>query len=289
MRIRPLLLPGRTSVSLSLILILALAALGVATARAESTGFGPRISVPIELPKPAFSPARNLIDQTRDEAMTKSRGCIECHRNSEDMHASPNVVLGCTDCHGGNPAPGLTMRKAHVEPRNPTFWQSSANPADSSVLLNHESPEFIQFVNPGDLRVADKACGLCHKQSVEHVGNSMMRHGAMLWGAALYNNGAAPDKNYRYGQAYGADGVPLRLTNTHPVTVEDTRYHGILPFLDPLPRFAIAQPSNVLRIFERGGERQLQLGLPIPTEPPGRPLRRLSERGFGTLNRIDPV
>ena len=28
------------------------------------------------------------------------------------------VVLGCTDCHGGNPTPGLSMRKAHVEPRS---------------------------------------------------------------------------------------------------------------------------------------------------------------------------
>ena len=129
------------------------------------------------------------------------------------MHTSPNVILGCTDCHGGNPTPGLTERKAHVAPRNPIFWESSANPNDSSVLLNHESAEFIQFVNPGDLRVAEKTCGLCHKESVEHVWNSMMNHGAMLWGAALYNNGGAPFKDYRYGQAYGLDGAPLRLTN----------------------------------------------------------------------------
>ena len=27
----------------------------------------------------------------------------------------------------------------------------------------------------------------------------------MLWGAALYNNGAFPLKNYRFGQAYGAE------------------------------------------------------------------------------------
>jgi hypothetical protein len=33
----------------------------------------------------------------------------------------------------------------------------------------------------------------------------------------------------------------------------------------------------------------LSLGLPNVNEPPGRPLRRLSERGLGTLNRTDPV
>src|SRR5580765_1554030 len=160
------------------------------------------------------------------------------------MNTSPNVILGCTDCHGGTSASVLTQRKAHVAPRNLVFWESSANPNDSTVLLNHESPEFIQFVNPGDLRVAEKACGLCHGEIIKNVGHSMMRHGAMLWGAALYNNGSYPAKNYRFGQAYGRDGVPLRLDSPVPVTPEMTQLHGILPFIEPLPRFAESQPGN---------------------------------------------
>jgi hypothetical protein len=255
----------------------------------DAKGFGPPISVPRDLPKPGFTKPRNWIDQTLAEASAKSRGCIECHGGIEEMHKSPNVILGCTDCHGGNPTPGLTQRKAHVQPRNPIFWESSANPNDSNVLLNHESAEFVQFVNPSDLRVAQRACGLCHQEIAQHVQSSMMNHGAMLWGAALYNNGGFPLKNYRFGQAYGADGIPLRLVNPEPVTPEDTRKHGILPFLDPLPRFAVSQPGNILRIFEKGGEKPLQLGVPTLGEPPGRPLRRLSERGLGTLNRTDPV
>ncbi len=261
-------------------------------ATADDAGFGPRISVPHDLSQSAEPPkARNLIDQTHAEAHAKSAGCLECHSGIDEhtMHASPNVVLGCTDCHGGNPTPGLTQRKAHVAPRNPIFWQSSANPSDSSVLLNHESPEFIQFVNPGDLRVAEKACGVCHQESVDHVWHSMMNHGALLWGAALYNNGCVPFKNYRYGQAYDADGTPLRLTNPEALTNDETRLHGVLPWLEPLPRFPLGQPGNILRIFEKGGEAQIPLGIPNPNEEPGRPARRLSERGLGTLNRIDPV
>lgn len=268
------------------VLAVALAATGLV----EAGPYGPRTSVPnLPVERPELSKPRNLIDQTRDEAMRKSRGCLECHAGIEDMHASPHVVLGCVDCHGGDPTPGLTMRQAHVAPSNPVFWQSSANPADSSVLLNHESPEFIRFVNPGDLRVAEQACGQCHQPIINNVWHSMMNHGAMLWGAAAYNNGAAPLKNYRFGQVYGPYGVPLKLVSPIEVTPEMERKHGILPFIIPLPRFHVGHPGNIFRIFEKGGTRLLELGVPDPLEPPGRPLRRLSERGLGTLNRIDPV
>ena len=257
----------------------------------QSDGSGPKISVP-KNPPPAGAPTLpppDWIDQSQAAADKKSRGCLECHAGVEPMHASKNVVLGCTDCHGGNPTPGLMERQAHVAPRNPVFWQSSANPNDSSVLLNHESLAFIRFVNPGDLRVAETTCGPCHGQIVQDVSHSMMRHGAMLWGAALYNNGEYPEKNYRFGQAYGPDGEPLRLDSPVPVTPEMTREHGILPFLDPLPRFDISQPGNILRIFERGQEKPLALGNPDPFEEPGKPAHRLSERGLGTLSRTDPV
>jgi hypothetical protein len=265
--------------------------LALGAARAEEEPFGPPISVPHDLPAPGEDKPHNWIDQTRAEAHLKSAGCLECHKGVDEhsMHASPNVILGCTDCHGGNPTPGLTERKAHVAPRNPIFWESSANPNESSVLLNHESAEFIQFVNPGDLRVAEKACGLCHKESVDHVWHSMMNHGAMLWGAALYNNGGSPYKNYQYGQAYGLDGVPLRLVNPYVPTPEETLKHGVLPYLDPLPHFEVSQPGNILRIFEKGGEKQLTLGIPTVDEMPGKPDHRLSERGLGTLIRTDPV
>ena len=206
--------PRSVLCSLALVTWTFLVSLSFALGASPPTGSGPEISVPLDSPSaPARPlPKSNWIDQSPEEALLKSRGCLECHAGTDThtMHRSRNVVLGCTDCHGGNPGAGLTMRKAHVPPVHPEFWQSSANPNDSTVLLNHESPEFIQFVNPGDLRVAGKACGLCHAKEVKDVGHSMMRHGAMLWGAALYNNGATPQKNPRYGQAYAPDGTALR-------------------------------------------------------------------------------
>jgi len=38
-----------------------------------------------------------------------------------------------------------------------------------------------------------------------------MAHGAMLWGAALYNNGAVPNKHARYGESYSPFGLPQRM------------------------------------------------------------------------------
>src|SRR5216684_6739419 len=69
-------------------------------------GYGPPISVPVERSTTtrAHLPPRNWIDQTQAEADTKSIGCLQCHQGVEPMHkAEQNVVLGCTDCHGGNP------------------------------------------------------------------------------------------------------------------------------------------------------------------------------------------
>ena len=61
----------------------------------------------------------------------------------------------------------------------------------------------------------------------------MMTHGAMLWGAALYNNGSYPLKNPQFGESYGPDGTPQRLQTWPPPTLEETRTKGVLPYLDP--------------------------------------------------------
>src|SRR5256885_16294827 len=90
-----------------------------------------------------------------------SAGCESCHKNIEPMHASRAVRLSCTDCHGGN-AEATTKEAAHIKPKHPELWPTSANPQRSYAKINDESAEFIKFVNPGDLRVAQETCGECH-------------------------------------------------------------------------------------------------------------------------------
>src|ERR1700757_1119630 len=70
--------------------------------------------------------------QSAQQAAQKRGGCTSCHTATDHgtMHVNPGVVLGCTDCHGGNAAVTLaqglkpgdkeyrqTLDQAHVQPR----------------------------------------------------------------------------------------------------------------------------------------------------------------------------
>jgi len=242
--------------------------------------------------------------ETPAEAETQSTGCVSCHTKTDEatMHPSGTVTLGCATCHGGDPKVSLAAgvpaesneyqsakKKAHPQPRVPDLWTSSANPERAYTEWLRESQDYIQFVNPGDLRVVDRTCGSCHAAEVRNVRTSMMTTGALLWQAALYNNGGTPYKNARYGESYAPDGTPQRLVAFPPPTPEETRTKGWLPFLQPLPRWEVTQPGNVLRAFERGGTKRGEIGNPTKLEEPGRPDIKLSDRGFGTGLRTDPV
>jgi hypothetical protein len=241
-----------------------------------------------------------------DEAHQKSAGCVSCHNpmDSATMHNTGTVRLGCTDCHGGNAEIGLpagvarasaeyaeVKKQAHPRPRFAENARSSANPMRAYTQWLKEDAEYIKFINPGDLRVAEQTCGGsgCHSAEVQRVRTSMMTHGAMLWGAALYNNGAVPLKNPFFGESYGPDGKPQRLQTFPPPTAEETRSKGVLPYLEPIERWEVSQPGNVLRVFERGGEKKPEVGIPSLDERPGKPDVKLGERGFGTLLRTDPT
>ena len=244
-----------------------------------------------------------LLLQSQGDVDRKSVGCLTCHTatDSPTMHTTETVRLGCTDCHGGNSevrgdggpksqeyrqAKGRAHPAARVLRAN-----ASANPVRVYADWLREDWSYVRFVNPGDLRVAEKTCGVsgCHTAEVRKVQTSMMTHGAMLWGAALYNNGAFPLKDPHFGESYGADGKPQRLLTFPSPTAEEIEKKGVLPYLEPLQRWEISQPGNVLRVFERGGRKRAELGNPDPEEDPGKPEVKLSERGFGTELRTDPV
>jgi hypothetical protein len=254
----------------------------------------------------ASSAQRSLLTQSQADADAKSAGCVTCHVSVDEptMHPTRTVRLGCTDCHGGDAsaaiAPGTekdsaaytqAKLKAHVQPRDPVFAGGLAKAQRVYTAWLRESYQYVRFANPGDLRVARETCGQigCHTAEVRNVSTSMMTHGGMLWGAALYNNGSFPLKNARFGESYSADGEPQAMRTVPPPTPDETRMKGVVPELTPLERWETSQPGNVLRVFERGGEKKGEIGNPKPAEDDGKPDDQLGERGFGTLLRTDPV
>ena len=72
------------------------------------------------------------------------------------------------------------MDKAHVLPRYPEHWKTSAKPARSYTWWMKESSEFVRFVNPGDLRAATMACGACHLPEIQANEKSLMANAAMF-------------------------------------------------------------------------------------------------------------
>ncbi|MFZ6773538.1 hypothetical protein ACO0LB_12560 [Undibacterium sp. SXout7W] len=239
---------------------------------------------------------------------------MSCHTVTDrhTMHANPGVVLGCTDCHGGNSAITYSgsllnskapdyrkaMDKAHVLPRDEKFWKypSSANPEHSFAKLNKEHPAYIRFVNPGDLRVARDSCGSCHLPIIQAQERSLMSTSAMLWGGASYNNGILPYKRYILGESYTGDSKAATIVNPIKVDNEHFVFKGILDRLYPLPAWETIPPADIFRVFERGGRvissQFPEIGLPNLSgtlqklDEPGRPDIRQSNRGPGTGSRI---
>jgi hypothetical protein len=182
------------------------------------------------------------------EMVSASIGCQDCHTKTDapTMHHSEAVVIGCAHCHGGNPkvrakdipedspAYEKAKKEAHILPDNHEIWKSSANPERTYTELLKESPEFVRFMNPGDLRIAEETCGACHLETVRAVRKSLMTTSAMLWGGASYNNNILPYKNYILGEGYGRDGEALKLLEPEELTEED-KEKGKLSYLLPLP------------------------------------------------------
>jgi len=269
-------------------------------------GESPRsIRYPFTPPAPA--------GQTVEQAGAKSMGCLTCHSATDhaSMHANEGVILGCADCHGGNvratkpmdAQPGdaayrAALDQAHVQPRYPETWHypNSANPKRTYTLLNKESPEFIRFTNPSDYRIAREACGACHLPIIQAAERSLMATGAMLWGGAAYNNGILPFKNYLTGEGYTREGEPAKIMASVVPTAQQTLQRGLLPFMLPLPHWAVIPPADPFRVFERGGRNIItqfpeignpnSLGQLQRLEEPGRPDLRQSNRGPGTGLRI---
>lgn len=107
--------------------------------------------------------------------------CFGCHANIEPMmEGIPEN--SCVICHGGDQG-GRSIEDAHVP--IPDNWAdvrgTALPPAPDGYIrdfmlaqLDQLPPEYVRFINPGDLRVADETCGQCHEEIVDSWSSSVM-------------------------------------------------------------------------------------------------------------------
>jgi hypothetical protein len=145
--------------------------------------------------------------------------CMLCHNGAKDIpYAGPGIEnphpfpgasdLQCHTCHGGNPD-GADKAESHVPPPpqiGDRAYQDNNNHAYFNRLtltgidkfpdytvdgMTYTAIDFLQFINPGDLRVVNKgrACGRCHSSHVETVEASPIATSAGIFGGAAFSVG----------------------------------------------------------------------------------------------------
>lgn len=90
--------------------------------------------------------------------------CLSCHKDVELDPAHDVRVIGCSPCHLGNP-----------------------------LAVEKEAAHAGMVINPGDLRIVDKSCGIsgCHPVEVHNVKNSLMATNRGIISTLLYYWGEA--------------------------------------------------------------------------------------------------
>ena len=206
------------------------------------------------LPAPATCPLR------------RSAGCVSCHgvTDSPSMHTTGTVQLGCMDCHGGKPVSSSLPARQDI--RVPTGQEAGASATEHRRLwkdLGQSCPRVCQMAEGrqgvhrvrqpgrpagGRRRPAAMSCETSARRADQH---DDPRRNAVE--AALYNNGGFPYKDARFRRellARRQAAAASRITRRRPGT---DAHKGVLPQLEPLGRWEVSQPGNILRVFERGG------------------------------------
>lgn len=145
-------------------------------------------------------------DDISDKVVETKSGCLACHEGIEQVHPTqPNQ--GCIICHGGD-SKGKTKEAAHIA--IPDDWASirgtALPPAPLGFIKDFApdqlaalDPAYLQFINPGDIRVVDKTCGTCHPSQVRTMPTSVMTTNAGHYYPTLYLAGLQNDRLAQYG------------------------------------------------------------------------------------------
>ncbi|MGE3164948.1 MAG: hypothetical protein AB7O52_08580 [Planctomycetota bacterium] len=156
------------------------------------------------------------VDPADLEPTPTAESCMSCHNGGyhddysggglENPHPFPGAAtLKCTACHGGN-GHGAGMAGSHVPPP-PEIGDEQFQTTNALAYFNrltlagvdkfpdyevngvtYSALDYLQFVNPGDLRVTieGRSCGQCHMSHVECVAKSPLATSAGILSGAMY-------------------------------------------------------------------------------------------------------
>lgn len=159
----------------------------------------------------------SCVDQGgRDASVQTGESCMKCHNGSlHDDYAGPGLEnphqfpgaeqLKCTTCHGGNPNGG-DVASSHVPPPpqigDRAFQDQNAFAYFNKLTLagidklpdytvagvTYTALQYLQFLNPGDLRVTslERGCGACHQPHATGVGRSPIGTSLGIFSGAFY-------------------------------------------------------------------------------------------------------
>jgi hypothetical protein len=152
----------------------------------------------------------------RETSLATAESCMRCHNGSqhddyggpglENPHEFPGAEqLRCTQCHGGDPN-GVDAASSHVPPppsigdrqqqeTDPHAWFNKLTLAgidkvdDYTVgATTYTGLQYLQFLNPGDLRVTSlqRGCGQCHAAHAESMSRSPLGTEMGIFSGAFY-------------------------------------------------------------------------------------------------------
>lgn len=187
--------------------------------------------------------------------------CMLCHNGSleedysgpgiENPHAFPGAdSIACTACHGGD-GNGADELASHVPPPpeigDRTFQATNARAYFNKLTLAgmdkfanytvdgrvYSALDYLQFVNPGDLRVTSqgRGCAQCHVNHAEEVSAGLLATEAGILAGARFQ--------------FGADNVVPENAGLHEDTAAD---YGVRAVSNPAPDLAVV--GNVTRLVE---------------------------------------
>jgi len=138
--------------------------------------------------------------------------CVTCHEGIEQAH--PEIPAErCSLCHGGDPT-RLNKELAHVP--IPEDWADIRGPGlppsppgfirdFAPDQLDAIDPAYLQFINPGDMRVLEETCAKCHPEHAANMPNSVMNTNAGHYWPTLFLAGLQDEREGHYGAFAATD------------------------------------------------------------------------------------